>query len=214
MTKLQNEWDKRPQPSITEKVGATIRPKGPLKPMVQIGIKKIRLHVTKLDSILKVLQARDKKLFKKIVDATQRHDTSSSRVLSSELAEIRKVIKIIGNARMALEQSEMRLTTCNDLGDMVAAIMPTMGLMKSLKYSLGKVMPGAEQEVGQMADMLGSFMTESFSGDTMFGIGESSNAESEEILKEAAAVAEGAVGDKLPATPAEMQEKLRSKFGQ
>ena len=45
-------------------------------------------------------------------------------------------------------------------------------------------MPGAEQEIGQMAEMLGGFMTESFAGDAAFGIDETTNAESDKILKE------------------------------
>ena len=45
-------------------------------------------------------------------------------------------------------------------------------------------MPGAEQEIGQMAEMLGGFMTESFSGDAAFGIDETTNSESEKILRE------------------------------
>ena len=44
-------------------------------------------------------------------------------------------------------------------------------------------MPGAEQEIGQMAEMLGGFMTESFSGDAAFGIDETTNAESEKFSK-------------------------------
>ena len=70
--------------------------------------------------------------------------------------------------------------------------------MKNLKSSLGKIMPGAEQEIGQMAEMLGGFMTESFSGDTAFGIDETTNAESEAILKEAAAVAETSDKSNVP----------------
>ncbi len=81
-------------------------------------------------------------------------------------------------------------------------IMPTMGLMKNLKSSLGKIMPGAEQEIGQMADMLGGFMTESFAGDGAFGIDESTNMESDKILQEAAAVAENSTGDMFPSVPA------------
>ena len=34
------------------------------------------------------------------------------------------------------------------------------------------VMPGAEQEIGQMSEMLGGFMTESFSNDGTFGLDE------------------------------------------
>jgi division protein CdvB (Snf7/Vps24/ESCRT-III family) len=102
---------------------------------------------------------------------------------------------------MALEQIELRLTTAHDLGDTVVTIMPTIGLMKNLKSSLSKFMPGAEQEINKMAEMLGGLMTETFSGDATFGIDESTNAESDKILQEAAAVAETTVDNKFPNTP-------------
>ena len=205
MSNLQNKWSKQPQPTITEKINDTIKPKGALKPRVENGIKKLRLQIKKLDSMLTNLQDRDAKLFQRIVEATQNHDVQTSKVLGNELAEVRKVIKILGSARIALEQIELRLTTFNDLGDTVVAIMPTMGLMKNLKSSLGKVMPGAEQEIGQMAEMLGGFMTESFSGDAAFGTDETMTAESESILKEAAAVAESSAGQMFPSVPTDTQ---------
>ena len=198
---MQDKWTKQPQPGITERINDAIKPKGPLKPRVQAAIKKLSLQISKLDHMITKLQERDGKLFQRIVEATQQHDTQTSKVLSNELAEVRKVTKILSNARIALERIELRLTTTNDLGDTVMTIMPTMGLMKNLKSSLGKIMPGAEQEIGQMADMLGGFMTESFSGDGAFGIDETTNMESEKILQEAAAVAENSTGDLFPSVP-------------
>ena len=156
---------------------------------------------------------KNAKIFERIVEATQKHDTQTSKVLGNELAEIRKVTKILSSARIALEQIELRLTTCSDLGDTVVAIMPTMGLMKNLKSSLGKIMPGAEQEISQMAEMLGGFMTESFSGDASFSMDETTNAESEKILKEAAAVAESSADQMFPSVPTDTQEATTtSKF--
>ena len=201
MPNLEDKWTKQPQPSISEKFNDVIKPKGSLKPRVQNAIKKLSLQISKLDGMLVKLKERDGKIFQRIVEATQQHDTQKSKVLSSELAEIRKVTKILSNARMALERIELRLTTTNDIGDTVMTIMPTMGLMKNLKSSLGKIMPGAEQEIGQMADMLGGFMTESFAGDGAFGIDESTNMESDKILQEAAAVAENSTGDLFPSVP-------------
>ncbi len=202
LTQLKDKWAKQPQPSISEKFNDIIKPKGPLKPRVQTAIKKLSLQISKLDNMLNKLQERDGKLFQRIVEATQKHDTQTSKVLSNELAEVRKVTKILSNARIALERIELRLTTTNDIGDTVMTIMPTMGLMKNLKSSLGKIMPGAEQEIGQMADMLGGFMTESFAGDGAFGIDESTNMESDKILQEAAAVAENSTGNMFPSVPA------------
>jgi len=209
---LTENWSKQPKPSITEKINDTIKPKGALKPRVQEGIRKLQLQIRKLDSMLIGLQERDAKLFRRIVDATQQHDVQTSKVLGNELAEVRKVTKILSNARIALERIELRLTTCSDLGDTVVAIMPTMGLMKNLKSSLGKIMPGAEQEIGQMAEMLGGFMTESFSGDSVFGLDPTTSSESESILKEAAAVAESSTGQMFPSVPTNSHQTTSAKF--
>ena len=206
MTGLDSKWSKQPKTGIADKINDTIKPKGPLKPRVQDGIKKLQSQIKKLDLMLTSLQERDAKLFQRIVTATQNHNVQTSKVLGNELAEVRKVTKIMSTARIALERIELRLTTFSDLGDSVVAIMPTMDLMKNLKSSLGKVMPGAEQEIGQMAEMLGGFMTESFSSDASFGMNESTNAESESILKEAAAVAESSTGQMFPSVPNGSQE--------
>ena len=212
MSNLSSKWSQQPKTGITEKINDSIKPKGPLKPRISNAVKKLQLQINKLDSMLTNLQERDVKLFQRIVEATQKHDTRTTKVLGNELAEIRKVTKILSSARIALEQIELRLTTCSDLGDTVVAMMPTVGLMKNLKSSLGKIMPGAEQEIGQMAEMLGGFMTESFSGDATFGVDESTNAESENILKEAAAVAESSAGQMFPSVPTNTQEATTSKF--
>jgi len=212
MPNLSKDWSKQPHPSLSEKINDVIKPKGALKPRVQDGIKKIQIQIKKLDTMLTNLQERDAKLFQRIVDATQKHDTQTTKVLGNELAEVRKVTKILSGARIALEQIELRLTTTSDLGDTVVAIMPTMGLMKNLKSSLGKIMPGAEQEIGQMAEMLGGFMTDSFSGDSAFGIDATTSAESESILKEAAAVAESSTGQMFPSVPASNQQATTTKF--
>ena len=136
-------------------------------------------QITKLDLMVTKLNERDAKLFKRIIENTQSHDVTTSRVLSKELSEVRKVAKILGNARIALEQIELRLTTYHDLGDTVVTIMPTIGLMKNLKSSLVKFMPSANQEINQMTEMLGGFMTNSFSSEGSFEIDDSTNSESE-----------------------------------
>ena len=205
MPKFQDKWVKQPSPGIPERINDLIKAKGPLKPRIQMAVQRLQKQIAKLDSMLSKLQERDQKIFQRIVIATQQHDTQTSKVLSNELTEIRKVSKILGNARMALERIELRLTTAHDLGDTVVTIMPTIGLMKNLKSSLVKFMPGADQEINKMAEMLGGLMTETFSGDATFGTDETTNSESEKILQEAAAVAESSVDDKFPNTPIESE---------
>lgn len=211
MADLQNKWNKQQKPGIADKINDTFNPKGALKPKIENGIKKLQTQIAKLDSMIVKLNERDTKLFKRIVEATQSHDVSASRILSKELVEVRKTTKILGNARIALEQIELRLTTYHDLGDTVVTIMPTIGLMKNLKSSLVKFMPNADQEINQMAQMLGGFMTDSFSTDATFGMDETTNSESEKILQEAAAVAESSVGNRFPSMPTNIRTS-KSKF--
>ena len=203
MPNFQNKWSNPPTPGLTDRINGVIKPKGALKPRVEMAVKRLQGQISKLDNMLTKLKERDEKIFNRIVTATQQHDTHSSKVLSNELAEVRKVSRVLGNARMALEQIELRLTTFHDLGDTVVTIMPTIGLMKSLKSSLVKFMPEADQEVNRMTEMLGGLMTDTFSGDSSFGVEATTNAESDKILQEAGAVAESAVSEKFPSMPAE-----------
>src|SRR5574337_1744173 len=123
------------------------------------AVKRLQAQIGKLDGMITKLKQRDEKLFKRIVVATQNHDITTSKVLSKELSEVRKVTKLLGNARIALEQIELRLSTFHDLGDTVVTIMPTIGLMKSLRSSLVQFMPDADRELSGMTDMLSGVMT-------------------------------------------------------
>jgi len=202
MTSLSNKWSKPQQPGITERIGTMIKPSGALKPRVETAIKKLQTQTAKLDGMLSSLNDRDQKIFSRIVTATQQHDTHSANVLSKELAEVRKVRRVLGNARMAIEQIELRLTTFHDLGDTVVTVMPTIGLMKNMKSSLAKFMPGADQELNNMAEMLGGLMTETFhSTDASVGADAVMTSESEKILQEASAVAEQQADQQFPSVP-------------
>ena len=209
MTTFTKNWQRPQTPSLGERFNDAIKPKGALKPRMETAIKRLQTQISKMDGMITKLKQRDEKLFKRIVTATQQHDLTASKVLSKELAEVRKVTKLLGNARMALEQIELRLSTFHDLGDTVVTIMPTIGLMKNLRSSLIKFMPEADRELGGMTEMLNGLMTDTFhNGD--FGIdSESTTEESEKILQEAAAVAEAAVNDKLPSMPSSQSSSAR-----
>ncbi len=209
MTGFVKSWTKPQTTSIGERFNDALHPKGPLKPRLETAVKRLQTQISKLDGMVTKLKQKDEKLFKRIVTATQQHDTTTSRVLSKELAEVRKVTKLLSNARIALEQIELRLTTFHDLGDTVVTIMPTIGLMKNLRSSLVRFMPEADQELSGMTEMLNGLMTDTFhNGD--FGIdSESTNEESEKILQEASAVAEAAINDKLPSMPSGQSTSAR-----
>ena len=202
MANFKDKWSIPAKQSLMQRIGDSVKPKGALKPRVETATNRVHTQVLKLDGMLSKLKTRDNEIFQQVITATQQHDTSGSKVLASELVELRKVTKILSNARMGLEQIELRLTTFHDLGDTVVAIMPTVGLMNGLKGSMSKFMPGADEELGRMNEMLSGLMTDSFaSSNSTFSIDEATNSESEKILQEASAVAEQQTSERLPPMP-------------
>ncbi len=186
---------------MTDKFRDTLKPQGALKPRIQNAVNKLQAQTSKMDSMLNKLEERDQKLFQRVVVAVQNHDKSASTVLSNELAEVRKVKKMLGGARMSLEQVQLRLSTIHDLGDAMVAIGPAMSTMNGLKSSLGKFMPEADAELNSMTQTLNGLMVDSISGDSFNMESDASSEETNKILQEASAVAEQQIGDKFPSVP-------------
>ncbi len=201
MTNFDKTWARQETQSMTGKIRDAVKPQGALKPRVQNAVNKLQVQISKMDSMLTKCRDRDQQLFQRIVTAMQQHDTSTSKVLSNELAEIRKVTRMLGNARMSLEQVQLRLTTIHDLGDAMVAIGPAMSTMKGLKSSLGRFMPEADSELNSMTQTLSGLMVDSLSGDSFNMETDVANEETEKILQEASAVAEQQIGDKFPSVP-------------
>jgi division protein CdvB (Snf7/Vps24/ESCRT-III family) len=203
MPNFDKTWARQETQSVTGKLRDAVQPQGALKPRIQTAVNKLQVQISKMDSMLGKLHERDAQLFKRIVTAMQQHDTSTSKVLSNELAEIRKVTKMLGNARMSLEQVQLRLTTIHDLGDAMVAIGPAMSTMKGLKSSLGRFMPEADSELNAMTQTLNGLMMDSLAGDSFSLDTDSSSEETDKILQEASAVAEQQIGEKFPSVPSQ-----------
>ena len=201
MGNFDKTWASRETKGVTDRLRDAVKPQGALKPRIQTAVNKLQVQVSKMDVMLTKLRERDQQLFNRIVTAMQQHDATQSRVLSNELAEIRKVTKMLGNARMSLEQVQLRLTTIHDLGDAMVAIGPEVSTMKGMKSSLGRFMTEADSELSSMTQTLNGLMVDSLSGDSFNVEPDVSNEETEKILQEASAVAEQQVGDRFPSVP-------------
>jgi len=201
MTSFQKSWAQKEVKSMTERIRDTVKPQGALKPRIQTAVNKLQVQTSKMDIMLTKLRERDQQLFDRIVTATQSHDTQTSRVLSSELAEVRKVQRVLGGARNSLEQVQLRLTTIHDLGDAMIAIGPAMSTMKDLKPTMSKFMPEADSELNSMTETLNGLMVDSLSDDSFAMQDNAMNEETNAILQEASAVAEQQTDERFPSIP-------------
>jgi division protein CdvB (Snf7/Vps24/ESCRT-III family) len=202
MIGFDKNWSNHNTGSTSDKLKETLSPQGPLKPRIETAVNKLQFQISKLDAMVTKLNERDASLFRRVVDAVQRHDNDATKVLSNELAEVRKISRILGQAKMALEQVSMRLSTIHEMGDVMVALGPAITSIKGLKPSLGKFVPGADSEINNVQTMLNSIMTESLQNSGLeIEVNTSSGNDIDEIMIEASAVAEQKMNDKFPPIP-------------
>jgi division protein CdvB (Snf7/Vps24/ESCRT-III family) len=203
MNAFDKNWSNQNRVSAGDKLKEALATQGPLKPRLETASNKLQLQISKLDAIVTKLNERDASLFRRVVDAVQRHDTDTTRVLSNELAEVRKVSRTLGQAKMAFEQVSMRLSTIHDMGDIMVALGPAITSIKSLKPSLGRFVPGADSEINTMQTLLNGIMMDSLQGSgSGIEINTGSGSDIDQIMMEASAVAEQKMNDKFPSIPA------------
>jgi len=109
--------------------------------------------------------------------------------------------KLIMNAKLALEQITLRLRTVSELGDVVSTLGPAVGVLRSVRAGLVSVFPEAENELGEIGNMLSGIMIEAGQGSGMTLNFDTVNEDASKILTEAATVAEQKIKDKFPDLP-------------
>jgi len=200
--RFSKKWEtRRDETPLANRVKEAVKPPGPLKPRLDFAVRRIELQVQKLDQATDRFGQRDKTIFARIVDAYTKHDTARANVFANELAEIRKMEKLIINARLALEQIVLRLRTVSELGDVVSTLGPAVGVLRSVRAGLVSVFPEAESELGEIGNMLSGIMMEAGTGSGMTLNFDNVNEDAGKILTEAATVAEQRVKEKFPDLP-------------
>jgi division protein CdvB (Snf7/Vps24/ESCRT-III family) len=200
--RFAKKWEpKREEESITTSIRNTIQEPMPLKPALDLAVRKLDLQINKLDQANERFTQKDKTLFSKLVQAYTEHDSSHANIYATELAEIRKMSKMVMNARLALDQVSLRIKTVSELGDVVSALGPCVGVLRSVSCGLGGVLPEAEGELCDIGNMLSGLMFEAGTSSGMSLNFNSVNEDAEKILAEAATVAEQRVSSNFPDLP-------------
>jgi division protein CdvB (Snf7/Vps24/ESCRT-III family) len=201
MTSFSSNWVKDNTPNMSERIKQNIGPQQPLKPRIELAKNKIQAQNQKLETILEKLRSKEKSLFNQVVSALQRHDTQHGKMLSNEIAQVRKTTKMISQLKMALEQIQLRLESTIDLGDVMVAIGPAMGALTRVRSGLSGVMPEVDRELGEINGVFSDIMMSAGSmGNTSFAF-DASGEEVDRILAEAGAVAEQRMTDSFPDVP-------------
>lgn len=197
MSKFSKEWEGA-EGNVIDRVVSTIRHQQPLRYKLSLAIRRIETQAKALENAINNLSRRDKSLFSKVVDAYSEHDIKRAKVYANELAELRKTINLMSNARLALERIALRLGTITHMGNAASVIAPALEILRDIRSGIVGLMPNAENELNAIMTMLDEIMIES--GQTA-GAGfdfEPTSQEAQKILDEAAIIAEERMREKFP----------------
>jgi division protein CdvB (Snf7/Vps24/ESCRT-III family) len=209
--RFAKKWEsEREKNSFTNSLREVIRQPTPLKPRIDYATRRLELQIHKLDQSSERFTQKDRSLFTKIVDSYAKHDTTHANVYANELAEVRKMEKLVMNARLALDQVLLRLRTVTEFGDIVSTLGPVIGVLRSISAGLVGVLPDAENELAEIGNMLSGLMFEVGQGSGLSINFNSVNEDAAKILEEAATVAEQKISANLPELPPRLSVNLSS----
>ena len=194
-------WEKKDDPSTYDKMVEKIRPSDPLKTKLEASIRRVELENQRLDQTYDRLQKQDKVLFDKAVECKKVHDDLRASVYTNEIAEIRKLERMILQTKLALEVVVLRGRTSTELGDIAVSLLPMVETMNGLKMGIATINPQTEKRLGELDDLL-SGMVVNVGLVTMDAITfDDVNDGGSKILGEAQLVAESKINNGFPELP-------------
>ncbi len=179
-----------------------MRPPTPLKSQIEQANRQIRVLISQLDGTVSRIKQRDSTIFKNVVSSLAKHDTQHAAVYANELAEVRKMGKMVTQAQLAMEQISLRLGTITDLGEIANTLAPAVSVIRNMKEGLTSALPEADKEISEISGLLSSVLVDA---STTSGISlnfDAANEDAQKVLEEASAVAEQRMRESFPEIPA------------
>jgi len=200
---FSSKWEKKePTPGLMDRLRGSTRTPTPLKSQIEQANRQIRLLISQLDGAVSRIKQRDSTIFKKVVASLAQHDSAHAAVYANELAEVRKMGKMVTQAQLAMEQISLRLGTITDLGEIASTLAPAVSVIRNMKDGLMLALPEADKEIGEISGLLSSVLVDaSYSGGVSLNF-DAANEDAQKVLEEAASVAEERMKDSFPEIPA------------
>jgi division protein CdvB (Snf7/Vps24/ESCRT-III family) len=116
----------------------------------------IELQIQKLDQVNDRFIQKELSIFKRLVDAYNRHE----HFCGVELAEARRMCRFLLNGRLALDQTLLRIQTVSNFDNVVTILGPCIVVIRSVSAGLADIFPEVGGELGSVGDLLSGLMLE------------------------------------------------------
>jgi division protein CdvB (Snf7/Vps24/ESCRT-III family) len=206
-----DRWKKKEKeeqpPTLVSKVKNVVKPQENLKGQITLVIQRIDVQTRTLDNAIARFQSRDADIFSRVVKAFSERDEARANIFATELAEIRKIEKMLINASLAMQSVSMRLNTVQDMGDIVAVLSPAKTVINSVRSGMCDIMPEASNELGNIGNLLSDIVGATCQTADIPLNTTRIDPEAEAILKEAEYATETKLKQQLPEITIDNQKK-------
>jgi len=200
-----SNWEKKDKgPGLVDRLRGSARAPTPLKSQIELANRQILLLISQLDGAVNRIRQRDSTIFKNVVSSLAKHDMQHAAVYANELAEVRKMGKMVTQAQLAMEQISLRLGTINDLGEIASTLAPAVSVIKNMKEGLRMALPEADKEIGEISGLLSSVLVDASTTGGFSLNFDAANEDAQKVLEEASVVAEQRMKESFPEIPVEV----------
>ena len=166
------------------------------------AVPKLKSQKFKLGQVIVKLTQRDKILFKTCAAALKAKNNKRAEIFANELAEVRKLTKVLYHTQILVERIILRLETLKEFNAAFAELKPVLRNLKSVTKSLSSFMPQMAYEMERVNECIFEVITMSKIDASKLEVPtEVKTPGGEEVLKEVAELLEEQITEKLPEPP-------------
>jgi division protein CdvB (Snf7/Vps24/ESCRT-III family) len=166
------------------------------------AVPKLKSQKFKLGQVIVKLTHRDKILFKTCATALKAKNKERAAIFANELAEIRKLTKVLYHTQILVERIILRLETLKEFNAAFADLKPVLRNLKTVTKSLSAFMPQMAYEMERVNETIFEVMSMSkIDASKLEVTTDVKTPGGEEVLKEVADLLEEQISEKLPEPP-------------
>lgn len=104
------------------------------------------------------LEARGKEYFERCIQALQAGDEGYAAIYAGEIAELRRIARIVLQSLIVLEQVRVRMESLLELREIIGLAPVLKGLLERVRSEIVKVVPEAAESLGSLTDAIDSLI--------------------------------------------------------
>jgi len=173
-------------------------------PRIASALHLLNAQINRLKNKYAGLEARGREYFERCIQTLQAGDEGYAAIYAGEIAELRRIARIVLQSLLILEQVRVRMESLLELREIIGLAPVLKGLLERVRVEIVKVVPEAAESLDSLAEAIDGLIAGS--GLTMNAphpeAGEESlSDEALNILEEARAIIARRVAESFPDVP-------------